>query len=599
MHTPRISEIIRRAASCHRQRLVSDRLGAISVMSAVVMIVMLGFVAFTVDVGYIELTRTQLQAAADAAALAGALELSGTDAPELVRSKATEAVQAVLGLHRNGNLSSTTCDPNTDLTFGKISWNVQTQKYEYQWGNDKTPYSVLKVRAMRTTNGSGDNRLPLLFGPAIGSHKADVGAEAVATFHPRDIMMVLDFSSSMNDDSSLGAIGTLGRSYIENNLLTMYQELGSPVYGNLTFTPQYAVLKGVAASGTIPHIDVTYKRTEVGVVSTSNLIQVRLGFSGGSTQTFSGLSAKTGSFSGTGSNSGKTIITVWVKSGTNASMSSGSLGEQFDITTSKIKTALGLTGSYPYPGGSWDEYITTVQSSTNSAGGSGAGDIAYAGYRDKYGYLTLLSYWQTQREQAASTPDLWKTSEQPVRAMKDAGGYFVDYLTGLQSQDQLGLVIYTHPNLPGGIKEHGLSSNLNQVKTTLQLRQAGHYASETNIYGGMKLAREELVANSRPRTFRLMVLMTDGIANEPGSNSEARAAVITEANSAAANKIKIFTISLGALADTALMQQVADTTGGLHFNIPGGQTASAMSAQLNNAFREVASSRILKLVSGQ
>ncbi len=598
MKTLTLSGICRRALCC-RWLAWNDRRGAISVMSAVLMTVMLGFIALTVDVGYIELTRTQLQAAADAAALAGALELSGTETPTVIRTNATQAVQTVLALHRNGNQSSTTCNPETDLTFGKISWNAQTQKYDYQWGNDKTPYSVLKVRAMRTSSNGADNRLPLLFGPAIGSSNADIGAEAVATFHPRDIMMVLDFSSSMNDDSSLGAIDTLGRTYIENNLLTMYGELGSPVYGNLTFTPQYAVLRGVAASGTIPHIDVTFKRTQVSVVSTSSLTQVRLGFSGGSTQTFSSLSGTTGSFSGTGSNSGKTISTAWVKSGTNASMSSGSYGEQFSFTTSTIKTALGLTGAYPYPGGSWDEYISTVQSSTNSAGGSGAGDIAYAGYRDKYGYLTLLSYWQTQREQAASTPDLWKTSEQPVGAMKEAGGYFVDFLTALQSQDQLGLAIYSHPNTPGGILEHGLSSNLAQVKTTLQHRQAGHYASETNIYGGMKLAREELISRSRPRTFRLMVLMTDGVANEPGSNSEARAAVITEANAAAANKIKIFTISLGALADVALMQQVADITGGLHFNIPGGQTASAMSTQLNNAFREVASSRILKLVSGQ
>jgi hypothetical protein len=379
----------------------------------------------------------------------------------------------------------------------------------------------------------------------------------------------------------------------------MYQQLGSPVYGNLTFTPTYATLRGVVASGTIPHIDVTFKRTQISVVSSLGLSQVRLSFSGGSTQTFSTLSGLTGTFQGSGSNSGKTIATAWVKSGTNAGMSTGSYGEQFDFTAAKIKTALGLDIAYPYPGGSWTEYITSVQSSNTTPGGNGDGDIGYAGYRDKYGYLTWVNYLQTKRELAGDTPTLWQTSEQPVGAMKDASDYFIDYLTQMQSQDQVGLAIYTHPNMPGAIKEHGLSTNLAQIKTTLRHRQAGHYAPETNIYGGMKLAREELVANARPRTFRLMVVMTDGVANEPGTDAQARAAVITEANSAATNKIKIFTISLGASADTALMQQVADISGGLHFNIPGGQSASAMRTQLENAFREIARSRTLKLVSGQ
>jgi Mg-chelatase subunit ChlD len=169
----------------------------------------------------------------------------------------------------------------------------------------------------------------------------------------------------------------------------------------------------------------------------------------------------------------------------------------------------------------------------------------------------------------------------------------------MSAQDQVGLSIYTHTNSVGAIKEHGLSTNLAQVKDTIRHRQAGHYKSTTNISAGMKVAREELVANARLRSFRLMVLMTDGLPNEPGSTSQAESAVITEANLAAANKIKILTISVGAGADTGLMQQVADITGGIHFNIPGGQTASTMRTQLENAFREIASSRPLKLVRGQ
>ncbi len=567
------------------------RCGAILVLTAVLMVVLLGFVAMTADVGFIELTRTQLQSAADAGALAGAMELSGTDDPAVVRTNARNAILQTAALHRTGDRSSVTIDPIADITFGKTVWNGNSQNYSIQWGDNATPYSIVKVRAMRTISSGGDNRLPLFFAPAFGSRTADVGAEAVATFQPRDIVVVLDFSGSMNDDSCFGAISKLGRTAIEANLQTMWTQLGSPVYGNLTFTPKYAMLKGRAASGTIPHIDTTFKRTSVDVVSTINLTTVTLKFSNNATQSFTVTSSKTGSFSGTGSNSGKDITSCWVKSGTNASLSSGNLGEQFDFTSANIKTALGLTTTYPYPGGSWDEYIQAVQSSRNN--------IKAAGYRDMYGYMTWMEYLQTQRYSASDTPDLWKTSEEPVGSMKDAVKLFIDYLVGVEAHDQVGLVVFTHTNSIGAVLEHGLSSNLTQIKTTTTQRQAGHYVAGTNIYAGMKVARDELVAHARPRASRMMVLLTDGQANLPTSTSVATQMVLQEAQAAKGDKIKILTIGLGADADISTLQSVADTTSGIFFDIPGGQAVSAVQSQLQTVFRQIASSRSLKLISGQ
>jgi Flp pilus assembly protein TadG len=568
-----------------------DRRGTILVLTAVLMIVLLGFVALTVDNGFIQLTRTQLQSAADAAALSGAMELNASDDPALVRANASREIVTTAAMYRAGDQSSVTINPATDVTFGRLAWNGTSQSYKITWGNDAVPYNVVKVRALRISGADGDNRLPLFFAPVLGSNKADVGAEAIATFQPRDIMIVLDFSGSMNDDSCLGAIGKLGRSAVETNLQTMWTQLGSPVYGNLTFTPKYATLKGRAASGTIPHIDVTFKRTSVAVASTLALKTVRLKFSNGVTQTFSGLTGLLGTFAGTGSNAGKDITNCWVTSGTNASLSSGSLGEQFDFTLANIKTALGLTAPYPYPGGSWDEYIQEVQSSNNG--------FKAAGYRDMYGYLTWLEYLQTRRYGANNTPDLWMTSEQPVGVMKDAVGAFTDYLVEMEAEDHVGLAIYTHTNSTGAILEHGLSQQLDQVKDTTQHRQAAHYKSGTNISAGMLVARNELMQHARPRAARLMVLMTDGEANEPGNSATAKAAVLTEANLAAANKIKILTISLGAGADTALMQQVADITDGVHFNVPGGSSIAAVQTQLEQVFREIANSRTLKLIADQ
>ncbi|MBM4075317.1 MAG: VWA domain-containing protein, partial [Planctomycetes bacterium] len=302
-------------------------------------------------------------------------------------------------------------------------------------------------------------------------------------------------------------------------------------------------------------------------------------------------SVLTGTYQGSGSNNGKTITHCWVKSGTNASRSSGNYGEPFEFTAAKIKTALGLDIAYPYPSGSWTEYIQKVQASS--------GDIKDAGYRDMYGYMTWIEYLQNFRESYAETPDLWKTSEQPVGALKDGVDEFIDYLTTIEAEDKVGLSVYTHTNSVGAILEHGLSNNLTQIKTTARQRQAGHYKSGTNISAGMKVGREQIVANARPRAFRMMIVMTDGIANEPTNSATARAAVLTEANLAAAEKIKIMCISLGAGADTSLLQQVADVTGGIHFNVPGGSSIAAVRSQLQEVFRQIASSRPLRLISNQ
>lgn len=571
------------------KRMGRNRRGAIIVLAAVMMSMMLMFVAFAVDLSYMALTKTQLQGAADASALAGAMELSGTADPATVRANALTAIRAVAAQHRNGDKAAASIE-TSDVTFGKMTWNTSSQAYVYNWGESQTPYNIVKVRVDRdaASGGSADDRLPLLFAGIMGHTKTTIGAEAVGSFQPRDIMVALDFSGSMNDDSCFGRIGTLGRTYIESNLQTMWQELGSPVYGKLAFTPQHATLGGVPASGTIPHIDVTYKRISVAVTSTQPITKVRLQYSNGSSQTTTVSGGPlTGTYAGTGSNAGKDITNCWVVSGTNASMSSGNYGERFAFTAVNVKTALGLNIAYPYTGGSWSDYIAKVQSSS--------GSIKDAGYRDMFGYMTWIEYLQIYQQGAAETVDLWKTSEQPIGVLKDGVDEFINYLTTIEAEDQVGLSIYTHTNSVGAILEHGLSKNINQVKDTARRRQAGHYKSGTNISAGMKVARDEIVARARPRAFRMMVLMTDGLPNEPTNASQL---VIDEANAAKANKIKILTISLGVGADTSLMQQVADITGGIHFNVPGGASIATVRAQLQAVFRQIASSRPLKLIKG-
>ena len=86
-------------------------------------------------------------------------------------------------------------------------------------------------------------------------------------------------------------------------------------------------------------------------------------------------------------------------------------------------------------------------------------------------------------------------------------------------------------------------------------------------------------------------------ANLPSGNTNSdKTAVINEANLAATAKIPIVTIALGAYADTDLMQQVADITGGAAFVVAGGQPIATVKTQLEAVFGEVAADRPLKLV---
>jgi Flp pilus assembly protein TadG len=578
-----------------RQALKSirKRRGAILVLAAALMVTLFAFVAFAIDVGMIALTRTRLQKNADAAALAAAQQLSGVDDPATVRANARQAALDVVIANVGGNPANANFDTQLDVQFGKQTFNTQTQQFTTQWGDQYTPYNVVQVFGRRESRPPApdgtvlDQRLPLFFAPVLGNGKASIETSAVASFQPRDIMVVLDFSHSMCYDSQFFHMNLLGRSSVETSLQNIWQDLGSPVYGNMQFAPKFVGFHGVAAAGSIPHVDVTWKGTSVDVTSTQNITSVRLKYSNNVAQTFTG-SGKTGTFKGTGSNSNSQIVSAWVLSGGNANLSSGNYGEQFSFANSNVITALGLTNvAYPYPAGSWNEFVNYCM---------GWPDIINAGYQYQFGAMLWVNYIQDVHGSFAETPDLWKTREMPTSILKSGVSLFTNYLTSMQADDQVGLSVYSTSS--GAILESGLSTNIANINTITQHRQAGHYDPFTNIGMGMQIARHELENNSRPRAYRLMVVMTDGVVNRPSDATTGKNLVLSEATAAANSKIKILTISMGALADANLMQQVADATGGQNFVVPGGANFATYEAQLLDAFRAIAVSRPLKLVSG-
>jgi len=435
-------------------------------------------VAFAIDIGYIASVDTDLKRAADAGALAGAgMLVQGTQAADpIVRSFVKQ------------NLVGSTQVTDNDITLEFGLWDDQTEVF--------TPGGVLPSAIRVSVNRPNQ---PLFFGRVFGKNDFSLSTTSVATYQPRDIMIVLDYSASMNDDSELRHISSIGQANVEANLLQIWNELGAPTFGNLQWNPVY----------------------------------------------------------------------------------------QNSNNSYTVQTALGLDGvPYPFPSGSWTNYIDYVRTS---------GYINNAGYKKKYGYLTWVNYLLQKKPKANQTPILWQTSEQPITAVKDAVSVFLAYMQENQTDDQVGLAVYTHSS-GGGYLETGLTGDMQLVEDLSRQRQAGHYDYYTNIGGGMQTARNELQQNARPGAFKLMILMTDGNANRPTDSSVAEQFALDEADLAAAAGIPVVTISLGASADISLMQSIADTTGGVHFNIPGGQPVSAYEQDLRDVFVQIADDRPLKLV---
>lgn len=162
----------------------SRRSGKILVLAALLMVPMLGVVAFAVDLGTIALRRTQAQVAADAAVLAAVDRLS--DPPGDIE----QLVDAVLG--ENGFDQLAQAGISRAIEFGGWSFD----------GRTFTPAAQDQANALRVELVS--NRTPSFFGRIFGRQFFTIDANATAARgrDPRDIVLVLDCSTSM--DESMG-----------------------------------------------------------------------------------------------------------------------------------------------------------------------------------------------------------------------------------------------------------------------------------------------------------------------------------------------------------------------------------------------------------
>ncbi|MBT4867479.1 MAG: hypothetical protein HON53_20435 [Planctomycetaceae bacterium] len=145
------------------------RRGAIIVLAAILMVGLFAFVAFTIDWGYIGLTKNQLQNAADAAAVAGADAIP--DGADGVNSAAVRLGQANFADSHPIDITAA-----EDVEIGL-------------WDQDLATFIPLAVEdqaranAVRVTcrlNEARGTQLNLFFAPVLGITKFDVSASAIA-----------------------------------------------------------------------------------------------------------------------------------------------------------------------------------------------------------------------------------------------------------------------------------------------------------------------------------------------------------------------------------------------------------------------------------
>jgi hypothetical protein len=166
------------------------RRGAAAIFAMIMMVVLIGFAALTVDVGVLYNTRADLQNAADAAALAGAaayatpamvqvrLDKDVSANLQTVLAMAVSQAQLTAGKNTSFAGGGTAIEPD-DIGTGWIDVTSATSPLD----PNPTPanYNAVQV-VVRRSKDSPNGPVRFFFAPIFGKHTTSVSASAVAVY---------------------------------------------------------------------------------------------------------------------------------------------------------------------------------------------------------------------------------------------------------------------------------------------------------------------------------------------------------------------------------------------------------------------------------
>jgi Flp pilus assembly protein TadG len=562
------------------------RRGVIVVLTAFLLTVMFAFLALSIDTGRVVLTETEMQNAADAASLAASQEIQAAvqAAGQGVGSASIDANSIAVAAARQmaadvAAANGVHIDPSTDIEFGKRVYNPSGETWNVQWGG--TPYNVVRVTARRTgsdTSAPG-GEVPLAFGWAIGRDSVPLEVSSTAFTEARDLVLVLDFSGSMNYDSQLTS--SLGMSAAEDLVDNMWNEL---VEANPTWPGTSTSKFPASGFGLINSYEGTYVSS-----TTNSTIMNTLGL--------------------TQNNPDGSRMFPYPQAGRYSD------GMPRSKPSNSTSDAL------------WERYINFVKNHPKSD------------YRKKYGFRTLMDFLQ-QKATNGFTPrarnsseDLWRTSHQPMTGVKKGASLFLTFLEDLDFGDEVGLVGYgewAEPitefydgDVSVSVSDNPITPEFCSIDVMQLHHQAGEFNGQTNMGDGILKGREMLVGQasdpedegySRYGARPTMILMTDGLANRRPSNwslpssfhwedwtdyngdgsadystsNNYKRYAFWEATEAVKRGITIHTIAVGGNADRDLMEAIAHAGGGVFIDVPASATIEETEEQLGAAFSQIA-----------
>ncbi len=180
--------------SISRLRALSDhqRHGAAHVLIAAMLFTFILVAAMSVDFAYMQLIRTELRTATDAAAKAGAEALARTQDGNSAKAAAVQ--YAALNKVGGRNFAITT----NDVTLGRVS---DQSNGSWLFTANATPFNSVRVNA-KIGNGGVTSAIPMFFAPALGHAPFATSSQATAGQQEVEVCLCIDRSGSMMFDMS-------------------------------------------------------------------------------------------------------------------------------------------------------------------------------------------------------------------------------------------------------------------------------------------------------------------------------------------------------------------------------------------------------------
>jgi len=195
---------------------LADQSGAMALMIAFIMVVLLSCAALAVDCGYMAMVQGELQKAAEAGALAGARALGSSNNPDW-SSGTAEATSIVQQNKAEGQLLA---DCQVDYGYwSKVTNTLQPFNITPQQ-NDVPAIQVTIVKS----SGKNGGPVQLLFAPLFGVNTSPLSARAVAMLRPAANWSILEtgngnvtLNSNINVNRDVGVNGS-GRFTMNSNV---------------------------------------------------------------------------------------------------------------------------------------------------------------------------------------------------------------------------------------------------------------------------------------------------------------------------------------------------------------------------------------------